>query len=67
MVKGDPVESYLVFTNSHDGSTGVKILFTPIRVICENTLNAAIKNSTNYVSFRHTKNVNNKFKNATKR
>ena len=64
MVKGDPVESYLVFTNSHDGSTGVKILFTPIRVICENTLNAAIKNSTNYVSFRHTKNVNNNINTA---
>lgn len=56
-VKGDPVDSYLVFTNSHDGSTGVKILFTPIRVICENTLNAAIRNAQNYVSYRHTKNV----------
>ena len=64
MVKGDPVESYLVFTNSHDGSTGVKILFTPIRVICENTLNAAIRSSTNYVSFRHTKNVNNNINTA---
>lgn len=57
VVHGDKVDSYLVFTNSHDGSTGVKILFTPIRVVCQNTLNAAIKTSTNYVSFRHTKNV----------
>ena len=57
VVKGDPVDSYLVFTNSHDGSTGVKILFTPIRVVCENTLNAAIRNTDNYVSFRHTKSV----------
>lgn len=56
-VNGDPVENYLVFTTSHDGSSGVKILFTPIRVICENTLNAAIATSTNYVSFRHTKSV----------
>lgn len=53
----DPVDNYLVFTTSHDGSSGVKILFTPIRVICENTLNAAIKNATNYVSFRHTASV----------
>ena len=36
LVNGDPVENYLVFTTSHDGSCGVKILFTPIRVICEN-------------------------------
>lgn len=57
LVHGDKVDSYLVFTNSHDGSTGVKILFTPIRVVCQNTLNAAIKTSTNYISFRHTKNV----------
>lgn len=56
-VNGDPVENYLVFTTSHDGSSGVKILFTPIRVVCQNTLNAAIASSTNYVSFRHTKSV----------
>lgn len=57
LVNGDPVENYLVFTTSHDGSSGVRILFTPIRIICQNTLNAAIKTSTNYVSFRHTKSV----------
>lgn len=56
-VNGDPVENYLIFTTSHDGSSGVKILFSPIRVICQNTLNAAIKSATNYVSFRHTKSV----------
>ena len=53
----DPVDNYLVFTTSHDGSSGVKILLTPIRVICENTLNAAIRNAQNYVSFRHTASV----------
>ena len=57
LVNGDPVENYLVFTTSHDGSCGVKILFTPIRVICENTLNAAIHQASNYVSFRHTNSV----------
>lgn len=62
----DPVENYLVFTTSHDGSHGVKILFTPIRVVCQNTLNAAIqqaaKNKTNYFSFRHTNCVFDKIK-----
>lgn len=57
LVNGDPVDNYLVFTNSHDGSSGVKILFTPIRVICQNTLNAAIRTAQNYVSFRHTQSV----------
>ena len=60
LVKGDPVETYLVFTNSHDGSSGVKILFIPIRVVCQNTLNAAIRGASNYVSFRHTSNVHSK-------
>ena len=30
------------------------------RVICQNTLNAAIRTSSNYVSFRHTNSVHNK-------
>lgn len=60
LVKGDPVENYLVFTNSHDGSSGVKILFTPLRVVCQNTLNAAIKGASNYVTYRHTANVHSK-------
>lgn len=57
LVDGDPVENYLIFTTSHDGSSGVKILFSPIRVICQNTLNAAIRHATNYVSFRHTRSI----------
>ena len=63
-VKGDTVDSYLVFTNSHDGSTGVKILFTPIRVVCENTLNAAIRTSQSYVTFKHTKSVHDNISTA---
>lgn len=60
LVDGDPVENYIVFTTSHDGTSGIKILFTPIRVICENTLNAAIQMSDKFVSFRHTKSVHSK-------
>ena len=60
LVDGDPVENYLVFTTSHDGSSGVKILFTPIRIVCLNTLNAAIKSTSNFISFRHTKSVHGK-------
>ena len=65
LVNGDPIENYLVFTTSHDGSSGVKILFTPIRIVCENTLNAAIASSTNYISFRHTKSVHGNLDIAT--
>lgn len=57
LVKNDPVDNYLVFINSHDGSGGVKIIFTPIRLICFNVLTAAIQSATNYISFRHTASV----------
>lgn len=56
-VNGDSIDEYLVFTNSHNGTSGVNILFTPIRVVCQNTLNAAIKNATNIINIRHTKAV----------
>lgn len=53
----DAVENYLVFTNSHDGTSGVKIMITPIRIICQNVLNSAIRSASNYISFRHTSSV----------
>lgn len=53
----DPVDNYLVFTTTHDATGGVKALLTPIRVICGNTLQAAIATTTNFVSFRHTSGV----------
>lgn len=54
----DAVRNYVVFCNSHDGSGAVMAFFTPIRVICQNTLNMAIKGATNKIVFKHTKNVN---------
>lgn len=58
LVNGDdPVDNYLIFTTTHDGTGGVKALLSPIRPVCGNTLNAAIAGSTNYVSFRHTASV----------
>lgn len=53
----DPVDNYLIFTTTHDGTGGVKALLSPIRPICGNTLQAAISTTTNYVSFRHTTSV----------
>lgn len=55
---GDNIKNYVVFTNSHDGSGAVMAFFTPIRVICQNTLNFAIRECPNKVVFKHTKHVN---------
>lgn len=42
VVSGDEVRRYILLANGHDGLTGIMIQPTPIRVVCENTLNASL-------------------------
>ena len=53
----DRVEMYIVFTTSHDGKGAVNCLVTPIRVVCNNTLNFALRNHSGKLSLRHSRNV----------
>ena len=55
----DDVERYILFTTSHDGSASINACFTNIRVVCNNTLNAALHKCTNKMTFKHTKNILN--------
>ena len=50
----DKVEKYLLLTNSHDGSSAVQIMATPIRVVCQNTLNMALAHGSERSRVRHT-------------
>ena len=43
---GDRVESYLIFTNPHQYGKSIDIRFTPIRVVCNNTLTLSLKGKT---------------------
>jgi len=58
VVKGDPVEAYLLLYNAHDGSLAVGIMFTNVRVVCANTLRAAMwdaeKGRVSNLKIRHT-------------
>lgn len=54
---GDEVTPYLVLSNSHDGSAPVRVAMTPVRVVCQNTLNFALKTASRSWSIRHTSNI----------
>lgn len=62
----DPVEKFLLCTTSHDGSSPVMVTATPVRVVCNNTLNAALRGSKNKFRIRHTTNVDDKIAEARK-
>jgi len=55
--RDDLVEMYVVFTTSHDGSGSVRCMVTPVRVVCNNTLNWAMHNNIGRIAFRHSANV----------
>jgi phage/plasmid-like protein (TIGR03299 family) len=63
VVPGDPVQQYLIGCTSHDGSIPFQLLFSPIRVVCQNTLSAALglannqRRRDNSIRIRHTKNA----------
>ncbi len=60
----DKVEQYLLLSTSHDGTSSVQIMFTPIRVVCNNTLNAALSTAGSKIKIRHTNSANSKLKEA---
>jgi len=53
----DLIEQYLFLTTSHDGFGSITAAFTPVRIVCNNTLNAALRNHSNAVKIRHTVNA----------
>jgi len=50
----DVVKSYLLVNTSHDGSVAVQASITPVRVVCANTLNVALKGVKQSFKMRHT-------------
>ena len=60
----DDVEPYLCFTNTHDGSGAVRVCMTPIRVVCNNTLNLALNSAKRSWSVKHTGDIGKKIHQA---
>ncbi|MES2331214.1 MAG: DUF932 domain-containing protein [Bacteroidota bacterium] len=62
----DCIEKYLFLTTSHDGYGSIMAAFTPIRVCCNNTLNAALRNHSGAIKIRHTANAKDRLEQAHK-
>ena len=65
----DVVDKYLLLSNSHDGSSAVEMMFTPIRVVCQNTLNMAMEDAvqSQRVAMRHTLSLGMKIEDTRKK
>ncbi len=59
-ILGDKIQQYLAFTNTFDGTAPVKAIVTPVRVVCQNTLNMAINGASRIWSARHLGDMNSK-------
>jgi phage/plasmid-like protein (TIGR03299 family) len=52
-IVGDEYQPYLCLSNAHDGSSALQVFLTGIRVVCDNTLQAALNTAKRKISIRH--------------
>lgn len=60
------IKTYLGITSSHDGSSALTAMITPVRVVCQNTLNFAIRGAHSTFKVRHSGSVDGKVEEARK-
>ena len=63
-ILGDDFDNYICFTNSHDGTGAIQACMTPVRVVCQNTLNLALGNATRKWSTKHIGDIESKMEEA---
>lgn len=52
-ILGDKTNMYLMATTGHDGKNSLKVKFTSVRIVCQNTLNLALRTGEDGVSIKH--------------
>lgn len=60
-VKGEQVHEYFLVTDTRNGGTSMKIAYTPVRVVCQNTLVTGLKLATITTSLEHTPGIEANF------
>jgi len=63
VINDDVTDRYLLLSNSHDGTSAVQVKFTPVRVVCQNTLTMAL-NQGPTVRVAHVKNLRERLREA---
>lgn len=63
-ILGEKFEPYICFTNTHDGTGAVRACMTPVRVVCNNTLNMALAGAKRAWSTPHLGNIQAKLQEA---
>ena len=60
----DEIDPYMCFTNNHDGFGSIRCCLTPIRVVCNNTLNLALSGAKRIWSTNHVGDLSMKIEEA---
>lgn len=64
IIAGERISPYLLFSNTHDGSGAIRAAVTPIRVVCNNTLNLALNTAKRSWSTIHMGDIQSKLEEA---
>lgn len=62
----DEAEKWVLLHTSHDGSASLTLQLVAVRVVCQNTLSAALASRSNVVKIRHTENYKLRVRDAQK-
>ncbi len=60
----DAIETYLLLSTGHNGMKSITVAVTPVRVVCQNTLNLALRGTKRSWAVRHTSTVEQRIQEA---
>lgn len=63
IVPGDVIQRFLLLSNTHDATSSLQVKLTPVRVVCNNTLNVALSKGRS-IRIRHDRDMDECLKQA---
>lgn len=60
----EDLSTFVLLSNSHDGSSAITLAATPVRVVCQNTLTAALNHAKRQFKVRHTSSLSGRLSEA---